>query len=74
MAWSLVNIEALNVGGTSALGVSAHLEKGQENTNEIYQLYYTGNGGVTINSMSNNLQQTKKGVIRLIKNKYFLLQ
>ena len=45
MTWSLVNIEELSVRGTSALGVSAHLEKGDENSNEEYQLFYTGNGG-----------------------------
>ncbi len=43
MTWSLVNIEELSVRGTSVLGESAHLEKGQENSNETYQLYYTGN-------------------------------
>ncbi len=68
MTWSLVNIEELSVRGTSALGVSAHLEKGEENSNEEYQLFYTGNGGVTVNSMSNDAQLTEQGVIRLIQD------
>ena len=69
MTWSLVNIEELSVRGTSALGVSAHLEQGQDNSDDDYQLYYTGNGGVTVNSMSNNdLQLIEQGVIRLIQD------
>ena len=68
MTWSLVNIEELSVRGTSALGVSAHLEKDQDNSNSTYQLYYTGNGGVTVNSMSNDLELTEQGVIRLIQD------
>ena len=68
MTWSLVNIEELSVRGTSALGVSAHLEKGDENSNEEYQLFYTGNGGVTVNSMSNDVELTEQGVIRLIQD------
>ena len=48
MTWSLANIEQLSVRGTSALGVSAHLEINQGNSNDKYQLYYTGDGGVTV--------------------------
>ena len=68
MTWSLINIEELSVRGTSALGVSAHLEKSEENSNEEYQLFYTGNGGVTVNTMSNDVQLTEQGVIRLIQD------
>ncbi len=68
MTWSLVNIEQLSVRGTSALGVSAHLEINPDNSNDIYQLYYTGNGGVTVNSMSNDLELTEKGAIQLIQD------
>ena len=68
MSWSLVNIEQLSVSGTSASGVSAHLEITQNNSNETYQLYYTGDGGVTVNSMTNDLVMTEQGVIRLIQD------
>ena len=61
MTWLLKNIQDLG-----ALGVSPHLENDGDNSGEIYQLYYTGNGGLTINSMSNSLQLTDKGVIRFI--------
>ena len=68
MTWSLVNIEQLSVSGTSASGVSAHLEITQNNSNETYQLYYTGDGGVTVNNMTNDLVITEQGVIRLIQD------
>ena len=68
MTWSLTNIEQLSVSGTSALGVSAHLEINQGNTNDTYQLYYTGDGGVTVNSMSTDLELTEQGVIKLIQD------
>ena len=68
MTWALSNIEQLSVSGTSALGVSAHLEINQDNTNDTYQLYYTGDGGVTVNSMSTDLELTEQGVIKLIQD------
>ena len=68
MSWSLVNIEQLSVSGTSASGVSAHLEINQDTSNERYQLYYTGDGGVTVNSMTNDLLIKEQGVIRLIQD------
>ena len=68
MTWSLANIEQLSVSGTSALGVSAHLEINQGNSNDTYQLYYTGDGGVTVNSMSTDLELTEQGVIKLIQD------
>ncbi len=63
MTWSLKNIQELG-----ALGVSPHLENTGDIIGETYQLYYTGNGGVTINNMSNDLQLTEKGVIRFIQD------
>ena len=68
MTWSLANIEQLSVSGTNALGVSSHLEINQGNSNDKYQLYYTGDGGVTVNSMSTNLELTEQGVIKLIQD------
>ncbi len=63
MPWLLKNIQELG-----ALGVSPHLENDGDNIGETYQLYYTGNGGVTINDMSSSLELTDKGVIRLIQD------
>ena len=37
MTWALSNIEQLSVSGTSALGVSAHLEINQDNTNDRHR-------------------------------------
>ena len=63
MTWSLENLQEIG-----ALGVSPHLENDGENTDQIYQLYYTGNGGVTINGMSSDLQLTPQGQINLIQD------
>ncbi|WP_225866981.1 DUF4214 domain-containing protein [Prochlorococcus marinus] len=68
MTWSLANIEQLSVSGTNALGVSSHLEINQGDSNDKYQLYYTGDGGVTVNSMSTDLELTKQGEIKLIQD------
>ena len=59
MGWSLGNLQELG-----ALGVSPHLEK----DGEIYKLYYTANGGVTVDGMSNDLQLTSQGQINFIQD------
>ncbi|AIQ96174.1 DUF4214 domain-containing protein [Prochlorococcus sp. MIT 0801] len=63
MTWSLKNIQELDT-----LGVSPHLENDVDNSGEAYQLYYTGNGGVTIAAMSTNLKLTQEGQINFIQD------